>query len=89
MGKWTDPSGENGHENYRLLREDDAGHKFYAETLIGRIGEGKARYVGNGIEFVADEAGSLMFRCNEKGTPAGLGDNEGDVKIIIKVTPAK
>lgn len=38
--------------------------------------------VGTGTEIVAPQAGQLGFRINE--SPAGLGDNKGDLKVSIE-----
>jgi len=86
---FTDPSGEGGLGHFRILNKDKAEHKFFAETLIGRIGDATAFYVGKGTTVQAETDGPLKFRMNEEGLPGGTSDNEGELTLKISLSGAE
>ncbi len=52
-------------------------------SLIGMIGNGAPFYVGDQLEFVADEEGSLYLRIND----TNLEDNAGSIYVGIEINP--
>jgi hypothetical protein len=51
-------------------------------SLVAKIANGKALYVGNSVSFISGEAGRLYLRMNDDD---GSSDNFGEIQVSVKI----